>query len=343
MIANDSSSHSDRAAHPPPPATAGFTRVVACVGSGEPSSRVILHAATIANALDVPLMLLRVFETRSVGGVRLDPVDWEIRRREAYARVEALAEDFRYLCADIEAEVVEGQAAEQISLWAQQHPADLTVLGTHGEWRPAGWGLGDTAREVVERAAGSLLLVPCSAQDVSMTGYRRLLVPIDGSCRAESVLPFAIRLAKAQRAELLLAHVVPPSTLTEVGPPESEDLELCERLARRNERVARQYLEQLQNRASETGVTVRTRVLFEDVRSSLARLAADEAVDIVVLSAQGCSGRVDVPYGSVASFLMTHTRQPVLIMRQPAPAPALVHGNGGGGARALGFPLTGVW
>lgn len=340
MIANSSSSHSDRAARTASPATAGFTRIVACVGAGAPASMVILHAATLAKALGVPLMLLRVFETRSVGDVRLDPVDWEIRRREAYARVEALVEDYRYLCADIEAEVVEGQAAEQISLWAQQHPADLTVLGTHGEWRPGGWGLGDTAREVVERAAGSLLLVPCSAQDVSVAGYRRLLVPIDGSCRAESVLPFVMRLAKAQGAELLLAHVVPSSALTEVGPPESEDIELCERLAQRNERVARQYLEQLQRRAGENGVTVRARVLHEDVRGSLARLAADEAVDIVVLSAQGCSGRVDVPYGSVTSFLMTHTRQPLLIMRQPQSSVA--HGNGGGAARAPRFPVTGA-
>lgn len=113
-------------------------------------------------------------------------------------------------------------------------------------------------------------------------------------------------------------HVVPPSFLTEVGPAESEDIELCERLARRNERVARQYLERLQSRASEKGIAVRTRVLREDVRSSLARTAAEEAVDLVVLSAQGCSGRLDVPYGSVTSFLMTHTAQPLLIMRPQA-------------------------
>lgn len=319
----------------------GFSRVVACVGSGAPSAMVILHAATLAKALGVPLMLLRVFETRSVGDVRLDPVDWEIRRREAYARVEELVEEYRYLGADIEAQVVEGQSAEQISLWGRQHPADLMVLGTHGDWRPTGWGLGDTAREVVERAAGSLLLVPCSTQDVSATGYRRLLVPIDGSCRAESVLPFAIHLAKAQRAELVLAHVVPASALTEVGPPESEDIELRERLARRNERVARHYLEQLQSRASENGIAVRVRLLHEDVRSSLARLAAEEAVDIVVLSAQGCSGRVDVPYGSVTSFLMTHTRQPLLIMRQPAP-PA-VHGDGAGERSAPRLSPGATW
>jgi nucleotide-binding universal stress UspA family protein len=307
----------------------GFARVVACIGSGEPVNKVILHAIAIANSLGVPLLLLRVFVTRPTGEQCQDPLDWEIRRREAYGRVAALAEQYRHLCAAIEAEVIEGQAAEQISLWVQRHPNELTVLGSHGEWRPEDWGLGDTAREVVDHAPGSLLLVPCAAQDVPATGYRRLLVPLDGSCRAESVLPFAMHLAKAQHAELLLVHVVPPTALTEVGPAEREDIELSERLLRRNQRVAQQYLARLQSRASEHGLVVRASVLCEDVRSSLMRIAAQEGVDLIVLSAHGCSGRLDVPYGSVTSFLMSHLRQPLLVMRQQPPFSAFQDDAGG--------------
>jgi nucleotide-binding universal stress UspA family protein len=307
----------------------GFTRVVACIGSGEPVNKVILHAIAIANSLGVPLLLLRVFVSRPTGEQCQDPLDWEIRRREAYGRVAALAEQYRHLCAAIEAEVVEGQAAEQISLWVQRHPNELTVLGSHGEWRPEDWGLGDTAREVVDHAPGSLLLVPCAAQDVPTTGYRRLLVPLDGSCRAESVLPFAMHLAKAQHAELLLVHVVPPTALTEVGPAEREDIELSERLLRRNQRVAQQYLARLQSRASEHGLVVRASVLCADVRSSLVRIAAQEGVDLLVLSAHGCSGRLDVPYGSVTSFLMSHLRQPMLVMRQQPPFSAFQDDAGG--------------
>jgi nucleotide-binding universal stress UspA family protein len=307
----------------------GFTRVVAGIGSGEPVSKVILHAIALANCLGVPLLLLRVFVSRPSGEACQDPLDWEILRREAYGRVEVLVEQYRHLCAAIEAEVVEGQAAEQISLWAQRHPNELTVLGTHGEWRPEGWGLGDTAREVVDHAPGSLLLVPGSARDVPATGYRRLLVPLDGSCRAESVLPFAMHLAKAQHAELLLVHVVPPTALTEVGPAESADLELSERLRRRNQRVAQQYLARLQSRASEHGLVVRASVLCADVRSSLVRIAAQEGVDLLVLSAHGCSGRLDMPYGSVTSFLMSHIRKPMLVMRQQPPFRAF-HDDGGG-------------
>lgn len=323
------------------PLAMGFSRIVACVGSSDPASKVILHAVIVAKALSVPLLLLRVCETRTARGECLDPVDWEIRRREAFTRVAALVDGHRRHYVDIEAQVLEGQAAEQISQWSQQHPNDLMVLGTHGTWRPSSKGLGDTVREVIDRAAGSLLLVPESAVEAPLMGYRRVLVPIDGSCRAESVLPLAIHLAQSQGAELLLVHVVPPSFLTEVGPAESEDLELCERLVRRNERVARLYLERLQSRASEKGIAVRIQVLREDVRSSLVRTATDEAVDLVVLSAQGCSGRLDVPYGSVTSFLMTHTSQPLLIMRPQALCNGLDAGRGS--TVELRYRLPGAW
>lgn len=117
-----------------------FTRVVACIGSDAQARKVIRHASLIAKALSVPLMLLRVFETRSGSGMPLDPVDWEIHRREAFAQVEALVEEHRSFCERIEAEIVEGHAAEQISFRARSHPSELTVLGT--PWRVASGRLG---------------------------------------------------------------------------------------------------------------------------------------------------------------------------------------------------------
>ena len=140
-------------------------------------------------------------------------------------------------------------------------------------------------------------------------------VPLDGSSRAESTLPLALRLANAESAELLLAHVVPVPELTEVGPLEAGDLELRGQLVRRNERVAHDYLDQIRARMVKGGISARTLVLCDgDVRSRLARAIVDEAVDLVVLSAQGRSGHSDVPFGSVAAYLIAHAVAPLLIM-----------------------------
>jgi nucleotide-binding universal stress UspA family protein len=133
------------------------------------------------------------------------------------------------------------------------------------------------------------------------------------------VLPLARRLAEAHDAELILAHVVPAPELTEVGPLDAEDLELRERLLRRNERVAGEYLDRLRARLAETGARVRSLVLRGgDARSRLARAIEREGVDLVVLSAQGHSARADVPLGNVTAYLVAHAVAPLLIVRRAA-------------------------
>lgn len=291
-------------------------RIVACLDRSELAQRVVPHALAIARALGVPITLLRVLEARPAGETRADPVEWDIRRHEARHSLERLAARLRDDAGSVEVEVVEGHVAEQICLWATNRAADLVVLGAHGEGRPTADGLGGTARNVLDRAPASVLLVPASVASGRVARYRRILVPVDGSSRAESVLPFAIRLAEAAQAELLLTYVVPVPELIEVGPLESDDLEMCERIVRRNERVAREYLNRIRARAARNGLRVRTFALRDgDVRSRLARLVGDERVDLIVLSAHGHSGRADVPYGSVTAHLMTHSAVPLLVLQ----------------------------
>jgi nucleotide-binding universal stress UspA family protein len=143
------------------------------------------------------------------------------------------------------------------------------------------------------------------------------MVPLDGSARAESVLPIATRLAKVHDADLLIAHVTPAPELTKVGPLTAQDLELEQRVNARNERVARSYLDQIRARVSEAGVPARTVISRSgDARTGLARLVKRESVDLVVLSAYGRRGPRDIPCGSVAAHLLTHVTAPLLVFRE---------------------------
>lgn len=311
--------HSDKpVAAPVAPRRTAFRRVVACVDKSALARKVIPHAVAIARAMGAALTLMRVIEARPAGETPPDPVEWDIRRREARDQVEQLGRDWRDEAARIEVEVAEGQPAEQICLWARDHRVDLTVLCSHGEGGVSEWDLGTTARKVIDRAPGSVLLIPASVADTSAVCYRRLLVALDGSSRAESVIPLVTRLAKAQGAEIVLAHVVPVPELTETGPLSAEDLELREQLLRRNERIAHEYLDRLRAQVVESGISARSLVLRNgDVRGRLASAIAKEAADLVVLSSQGRSGRSDAPLGSVAAHLTSHAATPVLIVRWP--------------------------
>ncbi|MBN8829764.1 MAG: universal stress protein [Sphingomonadales bacterium] len=177
--------------------------------------------------------------------------------------------------------------------------------------------IGGTTHDVILHAPGPVLLVPFEASPPP-NRYQRILVPLDGSCWAESVLTIAARLARTAGAEIVLAHVVPRPELTEIHPPEAEDIALQGLLIERNERAARNYLEGIRSRLAAMGL--RVRVLSEraeDVRTGLGALIGREHVDLVVLSArgQGSKRHGDLPYGSVSAYLMTHSAAPLLILQ----------------------------
>ncbi len=299
------------------PARAPFRRIAACLDGSDLGERVLPHALAFAEAFGAPLTLLRVLEGDASGGAPLDPIDWELRRQEAREYLDRLVNAGGASRA-IEAELIEGPAAEQICGWARHHDVGLTVVCTHGIKGQTEWSLASTARKVVDRAPGSLLLVPASSAALDeVARYRRILVPVDGSPHAESVVPFATRLAAAHGAELLLAHVVPTPEFTEIGPLDAADLALLDQLLRRNERVANLYLDRLREQLTQGDFPVRAVVLRGgDVRSRLVSLIEDEAVDLVVLSAHGRSARSDVAFGSITAHLMTHAAAPLFVVRR---------------------------
>jgi len=301
---------------PRPASGAAPCRIVACIDTSAMARKVIAHAAAVAKALDGELTVIRVLDTRPAGGTPPDPVEWEIRRREAWDAVQQIVAEQAALAERIKVQVVEGHPAQQITLWVRDHDVDLTVLCTQGEGHPTNADLGSTARGILDHATSSLLLVPHSLPDIREVTYRKILAPLDGSCRAESAVPLAVRLARAFQGEVVLVHLVPIPELTEIGPLEREALELRELLVRRNERVAQEYLDRIRGQVAEQGIAVRSLVLRgDDVRRRLARPIVDEAADLVVLSSHGRSGHADVPHGSIVAYQVSHPTTPLLIVR----------------------------
>jgi nucleotide-binding universal stress UspA family protein len=303
-----------------------YRRVVACVDGAAVGEAVRHHAMLVADALAASLTLLCVLEAPDADAAPLDPLEWDVRIREARAHLKRLTSGVPRSLVTVDTEVAQGRAAEQICAWAEEHEGDLMVIASHGEHRRAQWLLSGTAHKLIEGAPGSLLLVPAAGPSSLPDRYRRILLPLDGSSRAEVVLPMAVRLAAAHQSEIVLAHVVPTPELTGMGPMTAQDIELERAVVARNERVARAYLDQVKARLTEAGVAARVLLVRGDVRTRLAHLVAREQIDLIALSAFGRHGpRDDAPCGSVPSHLLTHAAVPVLMVRQasgPHDAPA---------------------
>jgi nucleotide-binding universal stress UspA family protein len=301
-----------------PTGAAHFREVLACVDGSEFDLGVMAHARAVACALGAHLTLLRVLETADADAVPADPLDWGIRRREARAHLDRLLAQLGELEAGVGAELIQGRAAEQICGWVAHHDVDLTVLCSHGSHGVSDWDLASTARKLIDGTPGSLLLIPATAAVASKeVAYRRILVPLDGSPRAESVVPIALRIAAFEGAELSFVHLLPEPEITRIGPLDAEGAELERRVAEHNERVASAYLDRLRARVGCGGVRVRGQVVRDgSVRGRLDRVIREERADLVVMSAHGHAGRIESPCGSLTEYAVTHATTPLLVVRE---------------------------
>jgi nucleotide-binding universal stress UspA family protein len=243
-----------------------------------------------------------------------------LRRQEANCFLAGVAA--KSACRDfpIEIELAEGRAYEQIRTWIRSHDVDLTVLSTHDADAPTGLSLGSTARKMIDGLDGSLLLVPSAGvagKPSEKVNYQRILVPLDGSAHAESVLPLAKRLAIAHQSELILAHVVPIPEIMRIGPPNAADVALEEAVATRNAEIATDYLDGMRAQLADPNLRVRTCLRRRaDPCIELLNIIDNEDVDLVILSAHGRTGATDRALGSVSAHLVTNVRVPVLLSRR---------------------------
>lgn len=305
--------------------------IIACTDCSDHSVWVVPHAVTLATALKVPVTLLRVLDGRASPEARPDPIEWSLRRREARRALDQCAASARSPSSDTKTALAEGRTADEICRFMRERDDGMIVIGTrgrgdggrghggHGNGREG--EMGRTVQKVLSRAPGPVLLVPVEA-DAPPPAYHRIVVPLDGSCWAESVLPLASRLARATDAELLLVHIVPPPEMIEATPLEMEDMILQQNVIERNDQAARGYLKRVRANLAATGLRVRTiSARGDDVRETLRDLIHREGADLVVLSARG-HGRhhaCDMSYGTVASYLMSHCAVPMLVMPSKTP------------------------
>ena len=301
---------------------------------------VLPHAVAIARAFQSQVTLLTVLErdTRPDRTYGVDPFEWRLRKLEAESYLRTQADRMEGAGLPLKKQTLEGEAAEQIIDFAANNAADLIILSSHGQSGLTGWNISSVVQKIVMRARTSIMIVRAyqnEAFDLAALRYRRLLVPMDGSHRAEWVWPLATTLAHAVGAEILLAHVVKPPEMPRRLPPTAEDTELSNRVTKRNREEAKQYIDELQSQ-SRMPASISGRVVVGDhVPATLHQLADEEGVDLVVLSAHGFSGGTRFLYGGVVLSFIIYGSTPVLIVQdvpvneiQPNPAEVRITDRG---------------
>jgi nucleotide-binding universal stress UspA family protein len=296
----------------------GIRRILVCVDDSPFSDAGLKHAVAISRKLGSAITLLHVIEppAERAGSHATDALDWEISRQEASVHLERLEKEVAQASGqEVDIRLEQGHPGERIPAVAHELDADLTVLGSHGERDVAAWSLGRTALQVLAVTRGSVLITPSSSATPPGGSIERILVPLDGSVRTESVLPTAVRIAKANDAELLLAFVVKESTATALLCMPA-DLDVARDLAARLESSGHSYLDGLRDQLVREGVRARTVVLRStDEKHALFELSRTESSDLIVLSAHGSTCNPARTFGSVTAHLLTYAVAPLLVIQ----------------------------
>jgi nucleotide-binding universal stress UspA family protein len=292
--------------------------VLVCL-DGSPGAEVSLpYAIGIAKTFGSTVTLVRVLShkrTEQLGSHTSDVVGWEIARREASGYLERVQNGISgALGQRVDVRLEQGLPAERIVDLARDIGADLIVLSSHGEGAGACTNLGTTVQQVLALARSSVFVVHRSPAPAAVLP-KRLLVPLDGSLRSESVLPTAARIARAYEADLLLVHVVQEPLPTLVLHTR-EDLALAHELALRLELAATRYLEGLRDRLTHESTAVRMLVVrHANERQALLDVSSRERADLIVLSAHGSACDPVHSFGSVTTDLLAHSPLPMLVLQ----------------------------
>lgn len=293
---------------------------------GSPLAECVLpHALEVARTFAARLTVLQVLESPSKrdGHPAVDPLDWHLTKAESEAYLDGVAKRLRDAGADVRHACIEGRPAERIIEFAHRHGIDLIALSSHGQSGLSGWNVSSVVQKIILRAHVSTLLVRSYrgvSQKLVDMRYRRLMVTLDCSHRAECVLPVATGLARHHQAEVLLTHVVRRPEMPRRAPLSAEDIELTDRVVQRNRSEATRYLEHLRSRLSPDISEIRQCLLIDqNAAVALHELVATENAELVIMSAHGHSGGSRWPFGSVAVSFIVYGNTPLLIVQDLAP------------------------
>jgi nucleotide-binding universal stress UspA family protein len=144
--------------------------------------------------------------------------------------------------------------------------------------------------------------------------FKTILVPLDGSKRAEAILPYVEEMARQNQGRLVLLEVIDPwaydSGVSGEGLPDLYD-ELIKHLLQ----DAEAYLARIQGDLQAQGIETHIRAVAGAAVSQIMATARQEGADLIAMVSHGRTGLQRVFYGSVAAGVLHVVDRPLLLVR----------------------------
>ncbi len=143
--------------------------------------------------------------------------------------------------------------------------------------------------------------------------YKKILVPLDGSKRAEAILPHVEEMAQRYEAKVIFLRVVEhPPVVTTPGQP---DMIHPGKVIEQHKQEAEHYLKKVRGQFEQKGIEAITEVQQGTIVKAIIDEAERHSVDLIALASHGRSGLGQVFYGSVAAGVLQRVDRPLLLIR----------------------------
>jgi nucleotide-binding universal stress UspA family protein len=210
---------------------------------------------------------------------------------------------------------LEGTPASALASYAREVGVDLVVMTTHGRGGLDRAWLGSVADQVLRSSEIPVLLIRPVEGHVPEPTAEEILVPLDGSRRAEAALPSAVAMARLFGSRLHLLQGVEPVAMV-VDAPTPFPRTFDDRLSALRRSEAKDYLEDLAAQVTAAGVPARATAVLSRGGLEAIRAAADSpGVGMIALATHGRGGLRRMVLGSVTDKLVRSGDLPVLVTR----------------------------
>ncbi len=296
-----------------------FEHILVPLDGSPLAERVLPHVLALAKAFNSRVTLFRVVykknHTNQHGMV--NPIDWQMRKSEAEAYLQSVRDRLSKGGLPTEMCSEEGNPAKQIIQYAKRKQVDLIILSSHGESGLSEWNINSTVQKVLLRAFMPVMIIRAykeRMEEISELTYERLLLPLDGSKRAECILPLAESISENHKSKVILAHVVEEPRLPRQIPLDENEKALIEELVEKNFEEAEKYL----NNIGEKFKNLEVEKIIQSSKNTtvtLHNLVDREQIDLVLLSAHGLSNEPRWPYGNIALNFIAYGTTPLIIIQ----------------------------
>lgn len=303
-----------------------YNKILVPLDGSELAEQVLVYAKEFSGRMDLDLVLLHVcgkeqYEALPMHRAYLEQVAEKLRAQsnDVRARVSGQKKQERQILG----KVAVGYPAEEILRYADQEKADFILMATHGRSGITRWVLGSVADKVLRASRMPVLLVRNKPkEDVIYDQWpkRMLLVPLDGSNLAESVLPHVETLARqrgTEVTEVVLLRINEPPQIPADYPatlPVTWEEHVEQEMARRKQE-GEQYLASVQKKLEKLGIKARSEILIGRPADSIIDYSNQNPFSVVFMATHGRSGISRWAYGSVAEKVLTGGSTPLFLVR----------------------------